>query len=151
VSSEPTPVARKLGALVRRLASNHDGEVVATVHAIVRTLKSAGSDLHALADKIERPTGIAEADMKRLFQAGYDAGLAACEEAHYGDGEFRSVNGGDPDWREVAQYCYRKRGQLSEREKEFIDSVRSQLVWRDPTEKQRKWLRSIFLRLGGQL
>jgi hypothetical protein len=151
VNGDPTPVARKLGALVRRLASNHDGEVVAVVHAIVRTLKSAGSDLHALADKIERPTGIAEADMRRLFQAGYDAGLAACEEAHNGDGGFHTVAGSDPDWREVARYCYRKRTQLSEREAEFVESVSSQLVWRDPTEKQRKWLRSIFLRLGGRL
>jgi hypothetical protein len=147
MSAEPTAVGRKLGALVRRLATNHDGEIIATVHALRRTLQSAGSDLHALADKIERPV-VAEADMQRLFQAGYAAGLAACREAHYGDDEFRSV---DADWREVARYCYRNRSQLNEREAQFVESVSSQLVWREPTEKQRKWLQSIFLRLGGRL
>jgi hypothetical protein len=148
MSAEPTAVGRKLGALVRRLATNHDGEIIATVHALRRTLQSAGSDLHALADKIERPADLTEADMKRLFQAGYAAGLAACREARYGGDEFRSV---DADWHEVARYCYRKRAQLNEREAQFVESVSSQLVWREPTEKQRKWLQSIFLRLGGRL
>jgi len=27
----------------------------------------------------------------------------------------------------------------------------SRTVWREPTEKQAKWLRSIFYRLGGKL
>ncbi|MCO5132450.1 MAG: hypothetical protein M9932_18165 [Xanthobacteraceae bacterium] len=43
------PVAPKLAKLIPRLASDHDGEVVATVRAIRRTLESAGLDLHALA------------------------------------------------------------------------------------------------------
>lgn len=43
------PVAPKIAKLIPRLASDHDGEVVATVRAIRRTLESAGLDLHALA------------------------------------------------------------------------------------------------------
>lgn len=38
----------KLGKLFPRLASDHDGEVVATARAIIRTLESAGSSLHDL-------------------------------------------------------------------------------------------------------
>ncbi len=43
------PVAPKIAKLIPRLASSHDGEVIATVHAIRRTLEGAGLDLHALA------------------------------------------------------------------------------------------------------
>ncbi|MBB4272330.1 hypothetical protein [Rhizobium mongolense] len=39
---------QKLGKLFPRLASNHDGEVIATARAIIRTLESAGSSLHDL-------------------------------------------------------------------------------------------------------
>jgi hypothetical protein len=94
--TNPTPVAQKLGALLRRLSSNHDGEVLATVHAIIRTLNSAGSDLHALADKVEQTNVIPEADMKRLYQAGYDAGVAASEKQFYGNGDFRTVKAATP-------------------------------------------------------
>jgi hypothetical protein len=38
----------KLSKLFPRLASDHDGEVVATARAIVRTLQAAGSSLHDL-------------------------------------------------------------------------------------------------------
>lgn len=38
----------KLGKLFPRLASDHDGEVIATARAIIRTLQAAGSSLHDL-------------------------------------------------------------------------------------------------------
>jgi hypothetical protein len=40
----------KVAKLVRMLASNHDGEVIASVVALRRTLGAAGLDLHDLAD-----------------------------------------------------------------------------------------------------
>jgi hypothetical protein len=42
-------IAPKLRKLIPRLASNHTGEVVATVRAIERVLKSGGRDWHDLA------------------------------------------------------------------------------------------------------
>ena len=48
MSATRKTVDEKLGDLVRRLASNHDGEIIATVCALRRTLKSNGQDLHAL-------------------------------------------------------------------------------------------------------
>lgn len=51
----PAPVAAKLGKLIGRLGSDHDGEVVATGRAIQRTLVGAGLDLHALAAHIAAP------------------------------------------------------------------------------------------------
>jgi len=49
------PVAEKLGKLIRRLGSDRDGEVVATVAALRRTLDGAGLDLHDLAQAVTRP------------------------------------------------------------------------------------------------
>jgi hypothetical protein len=49
-------VAPRLDPLIRRLASDHEGEVLATVAAIKRVLSSDGRDLHDLADAIARPS-----------------------------------------------------------------------------------------------
>ncbi len=48
-------VAPKLAKLIPRLSSSHEGEVVATVAAIRRTLAAAGLDLHALAQAVGTP------------------------------------------------------------------------------------------------
>ncbi|PWR18793.1 hypothetical protein [Zavarzinia compransoris] len=48
-------IAPKLSKLITRLATDHDGEVLATVAAIRRTLESAGLDLHALAEALGDP------------------------------------------------------------------------------------------------
>jgi hypothetical protein len=45
----------KIAKLIPLLASDHDGEVVATARAIDRTLKSAGLDLHDLAQAMAAP------------------------------------------------------------------------------------------------
>ena len=45
----------KLGRLLPRLASDHPGEVVATVAALRRTLDRAGLDLHDLAARLTDP------------------------------------------------------------------------------------------------
>jgi hypothetical protein len=46
----------KLALLIPRLASNFDGEVVATVRAILRVLGASGNDLHDLARIVEKDT-----------------------------------------------------------------------------------------------
>lgn len=45
-------VAGRLALIIPRLASNHDGEVVATARAIGRTLNAAGLDWHDVAAAI---------------------------------------------------------------------------------------------------
>jgi hypothetical protein len=47
-------VAPRIGQLIRLLGSDRDGEVIAAVHALARTLMSVGADFHTLADTIER-------------------------------------------------------------------------------------------------
>jgi len=40
--------------------------------------------------------------------------------------------------------------QLEEKHREFIHDIASRTVWREPTEKQGKYLFSLFLKLGGK-
>ena len=49
----PAEVATKLAKIIPRLATEHEGEVVATVGAISRTLVGAGLDWHDIAKVIE--------------------------------------------------------------------------------------------------
>ena len=51
----PPAIAPRVGALLRMLGSDHDGEALGAARALRRTLGGAGLDLHALADAVERP------------------------------------------------------------------------------------------------
>jgi hypothetical protein len=58
----------KLAKMIPRLSSDHDGEVVATAHAIERTLQSSGWDWHDLVATFCGPTPatqISSADWRR--------------------------------------------------------------------------------------
>jgi hypothetical protein len=145
-------IAGKIASLVRMLSSDRDGEVVGAARALVRTLNSAGADIHTLADRVEHANGggLTEAEMRKLYDAGYDAGVRATEDKHHGSGDFHNTDG-SPDWSEIALYCQRHNDRLRPTEQTFIDDMASRTVWREPTPKQAKWLRSIFLRLGGKL
>ncbi|MFP5078629.1 hypothetical protein ACLE20_15090 [Rhizobium sp. YIM 134829] len=56
----PPATIDKLGKLFPRLASDHDGEVVATARAIIRTLTAAGSSLHEVAAEMQPKVRIEE-------------------------------------------------------------------------------------------
>jgi hypothetical protein len=65
----PVTLIPTISKLIPRLASNHDGEVVATVRAIERVLKSAGHDLHDLAAYLRSPVAqIQDADWRRSIR-----------------------------------------------------------------------------------
>ncbi len=120
------PLAPKLARLIPRLASDHDGEVVATVHAIKRTLASAGLDLHDLAGALER-----EPETRTVIV-------------------YRDHESGEPKtWRELAQWCQRNdAGRLKPHERTFITDMASRLVLNgEPTEKQAAWLRALYRKL----
>lgn len=122
------PVAPKIAKLIPRLATNHDGEVVATVRAIERTLKSAGFDFHTLAHALE------EEPQEKVVVVYRD----------------RPKNATDPDtWAEVAKWCRENdRERLSPKEREFVRDMAARLVCDgEPTEKQAAWLRAIYAKL----
>jgi hypothetical protein len=62
--SDLSPIAERLGKLVRLLASDRDGEVVAAVRGLRRTLASAGMDFHGLAALVEKGTNGANGNEK---------------------------------------------------------------------------------------
>lgn len=141
---------QKLGTFIRLLASDRDGEVVAAAHAIVRTLRSAGKDIHALAERVESANGgkLTDAEMRKLYDTGFQAGMRAVESRS--TGEFHNVDG-TPAWNEIALFCQRNDSRLRDNERQFVNDMASRSVWREPTEKQAKWLLSIFYRLGGKI
>jgi hypothetical protein len=141
-------IAARLGNFIRLLSSDRDGEVVAAARALIRTLQSAGADIHVLAERIAQPAG--SPTQRCIFDAGYDAGLHAAEAKFHGDDDFRNIDG-MPSWDKIACWCQHPSDRLRPREQEFINSVAARAVWRSLTEKQEKWLRSIFLKLGGKI
>jgi hypothetical protein len=147
------PIAEKLKPLIRLLASDHDGEAMATVRAIGRLLKSARLDFHTLADRIGQPNGLSEAEMRKLYDAGHKDGYAAgrrAAEKEYSGRMFHSVNfDEEPSWHEIACECAARPDRLrDERERKFVHDMTRRLVHGgEPTEKQRKWLRDIYARV----
>lgn len=145
-----TPIAGKLASLVRMLSSDKEGEVLGAAAAIIRMLQSASADIHALADLVEKSNSqLNEREMRVLYQAGFEDGVRAAERKQHGNGDFRNVDG-LPPWPEIAQWCQRHDDRLRDNERQFVSDMAARTVWREPTEKQQKWLRSIFHRLGGK-
>jgi hypothetical protein len=114
-------VAPKLAKLLPLLGSDADGEVVACVHAIRRTLKAEGLDLHALADALR--TGTPAASVRGEDDAG--------------------------NWLQRARWCVAHSDQLSLKERHFVsDMARRRRGGRAPTPRQVEWLMAIYSRLA---
>jgi hypothetical protein len=144
------PIANRLATLIRLLSSDKDGEVLAAARAMVRTLKAKGVDIHALAECVESPNGkgLTDAEMQKLYNAGYAAGVQAAESKQDGNGDFHNIDG-TPSWHEMACWIQQRSGRLrDDREREFVDQMTEQTVWREPSERQGKWLLGIWHRLG---
>jgi hypothetical protein len=104
-------VAPRLVKLIPLLASDHDGEVVATVTAIRRTLAAVGLDLHDLAEVISAP--------------GY---VPSVERAtgHDFESMFATIwlyNPPGPEWRDMLESIrdqYRTDGRLSSKQANLV-------------------------------
>src|SRR4051812_42530203 len=118
------PLAPRLARLIPRLASNHDGEVVATVRAIARTLKSSGLDFHDLAGALEH-----EPETRVIYRDWAPSCPAT--------------------WHELALWCAgHDEGHLKQHERDFVDDMADYLVCDgEPTEKQANWLRALYRKL----
>jgi hypothetical protein len=151
--SDLTPIASKLGTFIRLLASDKKGEVDAALATILKTLKSHGADIHDVASLVEKPTNgkLSEQEMRKIYDAGFQDGFTAAENKNHDSLDFRGIDPDDLDWHEIALWVQKHDDRLSDREREFVDSVAAQTVYREPTEKQSQWLRSIFLKCGARL
>jgi hypothetical protein len=143
------PVVRKLVPLIRLLSSDKAGERDAALGAIGRTLKSAGADFHDLAARVESNGGLTKEEMEKLYAAGFTDGMNAADDKRRDKNGFHPVEKMSPH--EIAVWCRERDDRLNEREIEFLNNVSARTVWREPTPREEKWLRSIFLRLGGRV
>jgi hypothetical protein len=119
-------LAPKLSKLLPLLSSDQDGEVVATARAIGRTLKGAGLDFHTLSEALLDP--------RAVFI------------------EPRRPPKPPKTLLEIAVWCGSNRyGCLNAKERKFLSEMTASLAMgRQASEKQEKWLRAIFYRVGGE-
>jgi hypothetical protein len=154
MSAGPTTFEGRIAQFVRATISDRDGEVAAAAQFLVKALKAASSDsIHALADRIEKPNGngIDKAEMKKLYDAGYAAGVQAAEAKHHGAADFLDEDG-KPTWEAVALFLQREKRRLAEKHHEFVDDMAGRTAWgHEPTERQHKYLHSLFFKLGGKI
>lgn len=112
----------KLKALIPRLASTHDGEVVATARAIERILARFGCDWHDLVSVI---------------------GPTAAQPAPPPRPDFED----NADWRPMAAFCADRAVRLTDKEQKFVFDLLAH--WRGGlTIKQAAWLERIAMRLA---
>jgi hypothetical protein len=125
------PVAEKLSKLIPRLATNHDGEIVATVAAIGRTLQSAGLDFHDLAAALREEPSPPEVVVP------------------YRDREPDAQPPMGSDWISAACWCRdADDGRLTPWERSFVRSLLDQLRRKPrPSARQARVLNDIFRRL----
>jgi hypothetical protein len=155
VNAQSKTYEQRLADLIRRLGTDHDGEIIATVRALARSLASRGLTFTDLGDGVEKLAtgGLEEAQMKRVFDAGYHKGV---EDAEHKQAESQAVYGlradGSPDWEAIALHCQRRKDRLDARHHQFVDDMASRMSWgREPTsEKQGKYLLSLFRQIGGR-
>jgi hypothetical protein len=155
VSALNEPAAKRIATLFRLLASDFQGEVLGAVAAMKRLFAAEGLTFHDIATVIESCNGeieekkYSDADAEVIYQRGVQKGRKDEAGKREVAPEFYDADG-HPRWNEVALFCQRQHQRLNPKETEFIDDMAGKTMWREPTEKQAKWLLSIFIRLGGR-
>jgi hypothetical protein len=150
------PFETRIADLVRLLGSESEGEVLNAHRALKRVLASRCVGFTDLGNAIEKLAtgGLADDQMQRLFDAGYQKGLKdAARKQVEAEGAFGLRPDGSPDWESIALYCQREKGRLKEdRHHQFVDDMASRMTWSlEPTPKQATYLLSLFRQLGGRV
>ena len=125
------------------------------MHAVRRVLESAGTDAHGLVDHLESAgeanSGISREALKKAFERGYATGVEDAENRQHDGREFRNTDG-RLEWDAVALFLQRNKHRLDPRHHDFIDDMAARIAWeREPTERQHKYLHSLFYKLGGKI
>jgi hypothetical protein len=155
MSAQIKTYEQKLADLIRLLASDHDGEVIATTHALSRLLASRNADFNDLASAIESLAtgGLEEAEMKRIFDAGRAEGARDAERSHAeSEAVYDQRLDGSTDWEAISLFCQREKTRLNVRHHQFIDDMAARMTWGgEPIKKQGPYLLSLFRQLGGRM
>jgi hypothetical protein len=156
VVTDLAPIAGKLANVIRRLASDKDGEVVAAARAMVRTLQGIGADIHDVADRIEHSSNgaLSEREMQELYDAGVKEGVRRVVQkmrAQATHGAPQGVAIQFPAARDMAMYCYQRIDRLNEWEHEFVTNMASWTRIKPLSLKQQAHLEKIYIKLGGRI
>ena len=151
-----TVIAPKLANLIRRLSSDQDGEVVATTHALIRTLKGIGADLHDVAACVERAGNgaLSEHEMQEIYNAGIKEGVRLAVQkmqAQMAHSPPQRLMPQFPSAADMALYCYQHLNRCNEWETEFCTNMASWTRRRPLTVKQQARLEELFIKLGGKV
>jgi hypothetical protein len=146
----------RIADLVRKLGTDFEQEALVAWGALKRLLASQSASFTDLGDAIEKLAtgGLADDQMQRVYDAGRAQGHAGAERKH---AEAQAAYGlrpdGSPYWERIALCCQREKGRLKEdRHRQFVDDMAARMVWgHQPTEKQGKYLLSLFRQLGGRI
>ena len=150
MSAGKKTLEERIADVIRLLASDKDGDVIAAACALKRVLASAGTDIHGLAHGIENLGKNAEVSKEQMKQI-WEAAVQHTENRLHGADDFISADG-KPTWQSVALYCQRNKRRLRPQTHEFVDKMAAQTVWnREPSERQHKYLFALFLQLGGKV
>jgi hypothetical protein len=154
MSTLTEPVAKRIATLFRMLSSGFEGEVLNAVAAIKRLLAAEGLAFNDIATVIESCNGeieerkYSDSDAEIIFARGVEKGRAEQVRVQAGPPEFYDADG-YPRWNAIALFCQKNHRRLRPIEQGFVDDMAGSTLWREPSEKQARWLLSIFLRLGG--
>jgi hypothetical protein len=148
------PIAPKLAKSIRLLASNRDGEVVAAVRAMIRTLQGIGADIHDIADRIEHSGNgaLSEREMQEIFDAGIKEGVRRVEQKMRSQAVHSSLSSPQfPAPATMALYCYQRIDRLNDWEREFTTNMMSWTRRRPLYPKQQARLEELYVKLGGRI
>jgi hypothetical protein len=149
------PIAKRIATLFRMLSSDFEGEALAAVAAMKTLFKAEGLTFHDIATVIESCNGeieerkYSDSDAEIIFNRGVEKGRAEAAHEQIAPADYYDVDGA-PRWAAIAAFCQNHNQRLRPGEAQFIDDMAGNTLWREPTEKQAKWLLSIFVKLGGR-
>ena len=154
-ASTEKPFETRIADLVRRFGTDFEGEAVAVWQALKRLLTAHSVTFTDLGDAVEKLAsgGLEEDAMKRIFDAGHAKGVEDAERKH---AEAQAVFGlrsdGSTDWEAIALHCQKEKHRIEAKHRQFVDDMASRMTWgREPSEKQSKYLLSIFRQVGGRM
>jgi hypothetical protein len=150
----PCALSKRIGTLIRLMGSNFEGEATNAATKLQQLLAAKGlfNDIAILIENCdgqieERKYSDAEAEV--IFARGVKKGRAEQIRMQETPSEFYDADG-RPRWNAIALFCQKNHQRLRSVEQGFVDDMAGSTLWREPSEKQGKWLLSIFLRLGGR-
>jgi hypothetical protein len=164
----PPDLIDRLTKIIVMFSSPNEGDLIAAGRALQRTLVSANTDIHELAERLKVGRGLSDEDKEQIKAqianeianaraTGYAEGVRDGQARAQGFDGFHSVDE-SADWREVALFVEREQDRLpfrtQQKSAEFIADMatRSRSPYSsEPTQRQHEWMHGLFFKLGGKI